>query len=64
MAVLASSHPDIAAFINAKNRGGLKNFNLSVGFDARFFHCLDRGVPRDPELERVIEEKQTGVTIP
>ncbi len=47
MAVLASSHPDIMEFINAKNRGGLKNFNLSVGFDARFFHCLDRGVPYD-----------------
>ena len=48
MAVLASSHPDIIDFINAKNRGGLANFNLSVGFDAEFFHCLEHGLPYDP----------------
>jgi len=47
MAVLASSHPDVATFITAKNQGGLSNFNLSVGFDAKFFHCLDRGLPYD-----------------
>jgi ribonucleoside-diphosphate reductase alpha chain len=47
MAVLSSSHPDILAFINAKNRGGLDNFNISVGFDARFFDCLERGLPYD-----------------
>jgi ribonucleoside-diphosphate reductase alpha chain len=40
MAVLASTHPDIIDFINAKNHGGLANFNLSVGFDAHFFSCL------------------------
>lgn len=45
MAVLNSSHPDILAFINAKNQGGLDNFNISVGFDAHFFDCLDQGVP-------------------
>jgi ribonucleoside-diphosphate reductase alpha chain len=43
MGVLASSHPDIREFITCKQQGGLCNFNLSVGFDARFFHCLDRG---------------------
>jgi len=43
MAVLASSHPDIVAFINAKNHGGLANFNLSVGFDRHFFDCLREG---------------------
>jgi ribonucleoside-diphosphate reductase alpha chain len=47
MAVLASSHPDIMDFIAAKNRGGLSNFNLSVGFDAQFFHCLETGSPYD-----------------
>jgi ribonucleoside-diphosphate reductase alpha chain len=47
MAVLNSSHPDILNFINAKNRGGLSNFNLSVGFDAHFFHCLEHGSPYD-----------------
>lgn len=45
MAVLASSHPDIRDFITAKNHGGLKNFNLSVGLDALFFACLENGRP-------------------
>jgi ribonucleoside-diphosphate reductase alpha chain len=45
MAVLNSSHPDIMAFIAAKNHGGLHNFNLSVGFDAQFFHCLEHDLP-------------------
>lgn len=45
MAVLASSHPDIAAFINAKVDGGLANFNLSVAFDEGFFRCLESGRP-------------------
>jgi ribonucleoside-diphosphate reductase alpha chain len=43
MGVLSSSHPDIRGFINAKQQGGLGNFNLSVGFDARFFRCLSSG---------------------
>lgn len=47
MAVLASSHPDIMDFVRAKTRGGLANFNLSVGFDAEFFRCLRRGLPYD-----------------
>ncbi len=47
MAVLNSSHPDILAFINAKNQGGLSNFNISVGFDAHFFTCLEQGQPYD-----------------
>ncbi|HUH79135.1 MAG TPA: adenosylcobalamin-dependent ribonucleoside-diphosphate reductase [Methanoregula sp.] len=47
MAVLASSHPDIMDFIASKTRGGLDNFNISVGFDAPFFDCLDRGLPYD-----------------
>ncbi|MCX6685323.1 MAG: adenosylcobalamin-dependent ribonucleoside-diphosphate reductase [Methanoregula sp.] len=61
MAVLASSHPDIMDFINAKNRGGLSNFNLSVGFDAHFFHCLEHSSqynlinPRDGSVKTSIE---------
>ncbi|HON81162.1 MAG TPA: adenosylcobalamin-dependent ribonucleoside-diphosphate reductase [Methanoregulaceae archaeon] len=42
MGVLASSHPDIIAFIHAKQNGGLQNFNLSVGFDETFFSALSR----------------------
>jgi len=64
MAVLASSHPDIMDFINAKNRGGLSNFNLSVGFDAHFFHCLEHGSqydlinPRDGSIKTSIEARE------
>jgi ribonucleoside-diphosphate reductase alpha chain len=43
MGVLASSHPDIFPFIGAKQHGGLENFNLSVGFDEKFFDCLAAG---------------------
>jgi len=61
MAVLNSSHPDIMDFINAKNRGGLFNFNLSVGFDAHFFACLEHSSqynlinPRDGSVKTSIE---------
>ncbi len=64
MAVLSSSHPDILAFINAKNRGGLDNFNISVGFDAHFFACLERGLPydlvnpRDGSVRRSVDARE------
>jgi ribonucleoside-diphosphate reductase alpha chain len=45
MGVLACSHPDIMAFTRAKCDGGLANFNLSVGFDAHYFRCLDKRAP-------------------
>lgn len=48
MGVLASSHPDIRDFIAAKLDGGIRNFNLSVGFDRKFFDCMAAG--RDYEL--------------
>ncbi len=43
MGVLASSHPDIERFIDSKRDGTLRNFNLSVGFDAEFFRCRETG---------------------
>ena len=61
MGVLASSHPDIMEFISAKTRGGLDNFNLSVGFDEHFFHCLDKSSvydlvnPRDGSVRKTID---------
>jgi len=60
MGVLASSHPDILAFIGAKQQGGLDNFNLSVGFEGKFFDCLSRGKeygltnPRNKEIQETI----------
>jgi ribonucleoside-diphosphate reductase alpha chain len=43
MGILSSSHPDILDFVTAKRAGGLRNFNLSVGFDTAFFDILSRG---------------------
>jgi ribonucleoside-diphosphate reductase alpha chain len=45
MGVLASSHPDIRDFIAAKLDGGLRNFNISVGFERHFFDCLAHDAP-------------------
>jgi ribonucleoside-diphosphate reductase alpha chain len=45
MGVLAASHPDIMAFIRSKHGGGLRNFNISVGFDGEYFKALDGGKP-------------------
>ncbi|MDD1646326.1 MAG: adenosylcobalamin-dependent ribonucleoside-diphosphate reductase [Methanomicrobiales archaeon] len=45
MGVLAASHPDIMAFIRSKHGGGLRNFNISVGFDGPYFQSLDGGKP-------------------
>jgi ribonucleoside-diphosphate reductase alpha chain len=64
MAVLSSSHPDCREFIMAKDRGGLANFNLSVGFDSHFFHCLDHGSqyelinPRDRSVTDSIDARE------
>jgi ribonucleoside-diphosphate reductase alpha chain len=64
MGVLASSHPDILEFINAKNEGGLKNFNLSVGFDRTFFDALSHGSgydlvnPRNGAVRGTVDAQQ------
>jgi ribonucleoside-diphosphate reductase alpha chain len=69
MGVLASSHPDIMEFISAKNGGGLENFNLSVGFDEHFFHCLDRGSgydlvnPRDGSVKKTVDAGEIWRTL-
>ncbi len=63
MGVLASSHPDIERFINSKRGGVLRNFNISVGFDALFFRCLERGSrydlvnPRDGSVWRTVDPR-------
>lgn len=60
MGVLGSSHPDIEQFIDCKRDGGLRNFNISVGFDARFFRCRETGReydlvnPRDGSVWRTV----------
>jgi ribonucleoside-diphosphate reductase alpha chain len=43
MGVLLYRHPDIREFVASKKGGGLRNFNISVGFDAAFFDALRTG---------------------
>lgn len=43
MAILPVSHPDIEEFVHAKVRGGIENFNLSVGIPNSFIEAVKAG---------------------
>ena len=63
MGVLSCNHPDIREFVSSKKSGGLRNFNISVGFDAAFFDALGAGKeiplvnPRDGSVSAGIPAK-------
>jgi len=42
MGVLNVDHPDILAFIHAKDQGEMTTFNLSVGVTERFMHAVEQ----------------------
>jgi len=69
MAVLRCDHPDIEAFIHAKDGGDLTNFNISVGVTDAFMQAVDddaafdlvhRARPSDEQIAAGATQREDG----
>src|SRR4051812_30312962 len=69
MAVLRCDHPDIEAFIHAKDKGDLTNFNISVGVTDAFMQAVDddatfdlvhRARPSDEQIAAGARQRDDG----
>ncbi|HVK32775.1 MAG TPA: adenosylcobalamin-dependent ribonucleoside-diphosphate reductase [Burkholderiaceae bacterium] len=58
MGVLRCDHPDIEAFIHAKDKGDLANFNISVGVTDAFMQAVQDGT----EIE-LVHRAEPGPTV-
>ena len=72
MAVLRCDHPDIEAFIHAKDQGDLTNFNISVGVTDAFMQAVDddvvfdlvhRAKPGEDQIAAGAKQREDGVWI-
>jgi len=72
MAVLRCDHPDIEAFIHAKDKGDLTNFNISVGVTDAFMQAVDddttfdlvhRAPPNQEQIDAGARQRPDGLWI-
>ena len=72
MAVLRCDHPDIEAFIHAKDKGDLTNFNISVGVTDAFMQAVDddalfdlvhRAQPSEEQIAAGAKQRDDGLWI-
>ncbi|HEX7638481.1 MAG TPA: adenosylcobalamin-dependent ribonucleoside-diphosphate reductase, partial [Burkholderiaceae bacterium] len=72
MAVLRCDHPDVEAFIHAKDGGDLTNFNISVGVTDAFmqaveddtaFDLVHRARPSDEQLAAGARQRADGLWV-